>query len=62
MIRCSCEEWNKFMPFLDGIMSLALIHKVELPDDYPTWIYCPWCGEKLEPNTDNIVILPKGDE
>ena len=46
-MRCPCDDWYRWMPFIDGMFQLAWAHDVKLPADYKFWKYCPWCGKAL---------------
>jgi len=44
--ECPCEQWEVFMPALDGAVFLAWSHDM-WPKDFVPFKYCPWCGSVL---------------
>lgn len=43
---CNCQEWENNYPQLSAVLLLAKIHALGysgLP-----FVFCPWCGKKLE--------------
>jgi hypothetical protein len=45
-VECSCEEWKKYIPMIDGSISLSSIHGMWVPE-FKSFVYCPYCGKKL---------------
>jgi len=44
---CNCEEWKKYIPEVEGAISLAWTHDM-WSEDFKSFVYCPYCGKKLE--------------
>jgi len=44
---CSCDEFKKNMPRIDGAVSNAWIHGYELGKEFVYFRYCPWCSKKM---------------
>lgn len=44
-MKCSCEEYLKSMPQIDGAQVLANVHGISYTGS--SIKFCPWCGDKL---------------
>ena len=53
-MRCPCDDWYRWMPFIDGVYQLAWVHNMKQPADYKFWKYCPWCGKVLVLESDEM--------
>ena len=49
MKDCDCEEWKKYIPMINGYISMGLIHGMAEYSAKP-FEYCPWCGKKRKMN------------
>ena len=43
---CTCKGWKENLPKIDNIIVSAHIHGVKY--NGKKFVYCPWCGKKLE--------------
>jgi hypothetical protein len=48
-VMCECNKWKKGKKELDHIVTLAWIHGFKYCGG--EFIYCPWCGKKLNDAT-----------
>ena len=55
---CNCKEWRKYIPQLDGAITLAWGHRM-WSDDFKSFIFCPYCGKKLTEEKKNAKTLSK---
>lgn len=45
-MKCNCKDWEKYIPHLEGAISLAWVHGM-WGADFRSFKYCPYCGKKL---------------
>ena len=45
---CTCKDWSKHIPEIDGFITMAVVHG---SSGYrgKQFQFCPWCGKKREP-------------
>lgn len=46
VVLCGCKEYQESMPQIIGAQQLADNHGMAYHGS--VFIYCPWCGKKLE--------------
>jgi hypothetical protein len=44
-MKCECLLWKKNFEFIKGLFVFGSIHELIYKGDI--FCYCPWCGEKL---------------
>jgi len=44
---CDCLEFQQNADMINACIRFSEIHSLPLPEDYQSFRYCPWCGEKL---------------
>jgi len=44
---CSCKDWDKYIPEVEGAISLSISHGM-WTNDFKSFVYCPYCRKKLE--------------
>jgi hypothetical protein len=49
-MNCECEDWKENIPKVNGHVFLAVARNPNTEKGYTgkQFIYCPWCGKKLE--------------
>ena len=45
---CDCKDWVLGTATIGMLVAVAYAHGTDIPPEYPPWIYCPWCGKKLQ--------------
>ena len=50
-MNCDCKDWKPNVKIIDGIIALHALRIGTKGYSGKPFVYCPWCGEKLNEET-----------
>lgn len=53
-MKCDCEKFKEYDKWDTLVFTLAYSHGILYPKDGPKFVYCPFCGKKLNEREENI--------